>query len=138
MDFTTLHLIAMFLTIPVIIYADHMGFNYFIGKSQTLSLKKVKMAHNLVFIGIVLLVITGVIITVPMWQYMLTNPFFYTKIAFVATLILNGVFIGKLMNKATITPFANLEKEEKRVLLVSGAISGISWLATILIGFFVL
>lgn len=136
MDFTTLHLVAMILTILVVLYADHMGFRYFTGKSQTLSLKKVKLAHNLVFIGIGLLVVTGIIITIPMWTYMLTNPFFYTKMAFVATLIMNGIFIGQLMHKATMVPFNSLEKEEKRVLLISGAISGMSWLATILIGFF--
>ncbi|MEY2701542.1 MAG: hypothetical protein RLY43_162 [Bacteroidota bacterium] len=135
MDFTTLHLIAMFLTMTVVAYADHMGFKYFTGKSQTLDLKKVKLAHNLVFIGIGLLVVTGIIITIPMWTYMFVNPFFYTKLAFVLTLVLNGLFIGKLMTKATNTPFALLDKEEKRVLLVSGAVSGISWVATILIGF---
>jgi hypothetical protein len=71
-----------------------------------------------------------------MWAYMLENPYFYTKIAFVITLFLNGLFIGKLMEKATTVPFAQLSKDEKNVLLISGAVSGASWVTTVLIGFF--
>lgn len=132
---TTLHLIALILTIPAIMYADHIGFKYFTGKIQTVNYRKVQIAHWFVTGGLVLLILTGVIITIPMWAVMFENPFFYAKLAFVVTLFLNGIFIGSLMKKATIIPFARLSKDEKKALIVSGALSGISWTASILIGF---
>lgn len=116
-------------------YADHIGFKYFTGKIQTVNYRKVQIAHWFVTGGLVLLILTGVIITIPMWAVMFENPFFYAKLAFVVTLFLNGIFIGSLMKKATIIPFARLSKDEKKALIVSGALSGISWTASILIGF---
>lgn len=136
MDLTTLHLISLIVTAPVILYADHMGFQYLTGRVQTIGLRKVEWTHRLVTGGILLLIVTGVLITVPMWAIMLENPLFYAKLAFVATLVLNGVLIGNLMKKATVAPFASLSPEEKRFLLVSGAVSACGWIATILIGFF--
>lgn len=136
MDIVTLHLISLIVTAPVILYADHMGFQYLTGRVQTIGISKLKWTHNLVTFGILLLIITGIIITVPMWAIMLENPFFYAKLAFVSTLVLNGAFIGALMKKATTTPFAELSSDEKRLLLLSGGISALGWIATTLIGFF--
>ncbi len=136
MDITTLHLFSLILTAPVIIYADHMGFMYLTGRAQTLSAQKVVWIHRLVTLGILLLIITGVWITIPRWQFLFQEPLFYTKLAFVVALFINGLFIGKLMHKATTTPFALLSTDEKRVLILSGAVSGISWVATVLIAFF--
>lgn len=135
MDITTLHLISFIITVPVILYADHIGFQYFTGKIETVNYKKIQIAHWLVTTGLILLIVTGVIITIPMWAIMFENPFFYAKLAFVVTLFLNGIFIGSLMKKATIIPFAHLSKDEKKALIMSGALSGISWVASILIGF---
>lgn len=136
MDFVTLHLVSLIVTAPVILFADHMGFQYLTGRVQTLSKTKVLWAHRLVTIGLLLLIGTGIVITIPVWAIVLENPYFYAKLAFVTTLALNGYFIEKLMHKATTTPFAQLAPEEKRVLLVSGAVSGGSWVATVLIAFF--
>ncbi len=136
MELETLHLIALIITAPVILYADHMGFQYFTGRMQTLPLQKVQWAHRLVTVGLLILIATGIWMTIPMWAVMLEKPFFYAKMAFVATLFLNGLFIGQLMNKATTVPFAGLTRDEKNLLLVSGAVSGISWVASVLIGFF--
>jgi cation transport ATPase len=93
-------------------------------------------AHRLVTIGLLLLIATGIALTVPVWAILFENPYFYAKLAFVTTLALNGYFIEKLMKKATITPFAQLTADEKRVLLISGAVSGASWVATVFIAFF--
>lgn len=135
MEIAELHFFSLILTLPVILYADHMGFLYLTGRKQTLEYKKVAWAHRLVFVGISLLIITGIALTIPRIDYLLTKPFFYAKMALVITLVINGLFIGNTMKKATTTPFQNLEKDEKNLMIVSGAISGLSWLATILIGF---
>ncbi|MEY2640914.1 MAG: hypothetical protein RL150_307 [Candidatus Parcubacteria bacterium] len=136
MDLITLHLVLLIIVAPVILYADHMGFQYMTGRKQTLPAKTLAWTHWIVTIGLVLLIITGALITIPMWAVMLENPLFYAKLAFVATLVLNGLFIGKLMQKATVGPYAMLQKSEQHMLLVSGALSACSWVATILIGFF--
>lgn len=136
MDVITIHLWSLIITAPVILYADHMGFLYFTGRVQTLSVKKVEWTHRLVFLGLLFLISTGAVLTIPMWAIMFENPFFYAKLAFVATLILNGIFIGKLMKKSTTTPYALLSRDEKIFLMISGAVSLCGWVASVLIGFF--
>ncbi|MCE9628770.1 MAG: hypothetical protein K8Q91_02115 [Candidatus Vogelbacteria bacterium] len=136
MDFGFLHLVSLIITVPVILYADHMGFQYFTGRKLVLDRKKVEWSHWLVMLGISLLIITGVAVMVPMWAVILTKPLFYAKLAFVSTLLINGIFISQLMRKATITPYIELSKEERRLLLLSGMLSGGGWVASVLIGFF--
>ncbi len=136
MDLITLHLISLIITAPAILYADHIGFQYMTGRIEVVSAKKVTFVHRLVMVGLALLIVTGVLVTIPLWTEMLQNPLFYTKLASVATLALNGIFIGRLMKKASLTAFANLSKDEKRFLIVSGVISAVGWITSILIGFF--
>ncbi|MFZ3012049.1 MAG: hypothetical protein WA060_03605 [Minisyncoccia bacterium] len=136
MNFITLHLVALIITAPVVLYADHMGFKYLTGRTPTISAKKLAWTHHLVTIGLILLIVSGIIITVPLWAIMFEKPLFYAKLAFVCTLATNGFFIGKLMKKASVIPFADLSVEEKRLLFVSGMVSACSWGTTILIGFF--
>lgn len=136
MDITTAHLIVLGITAPVILYADHMGFQYLTGRIQTIPARKTEIVHWLVIVGLLLLIVTGVLITIPVWALKFENPVFYVKLAFVATLILNGVFIGKLMKKANTVPYINLSQDEKTFLMVSGGVSACGWITTILIGFF--
>lgn len=138
MDILALHLIALIITAPVILYADHMGFLYFTGRSQTLDPKKVVVTHRFVFLGLLLLIVTGVLLTLRSWAVWFENPFFYAKLAFVMILLVNGFFIERLMHKATTTPYAMLLGSERRLLVVSGALSAIGWIVSIIIGFFLL
>jgi len=138
MDLITFHLIALILTGLVVLYADHMGFRYFTGRSQTLDSKKVRWAHRLVFIGLFVLIITGVMLTLPALAVWLENPFFYAKLGFVTTLLINGLFIDRIMQKATTTPYALLAPSERHLLMTSGALSAAGWIVSALIGFFLL
>lgn len=134
----TLHFFSLIITIPAILYSDYSGFKYFTGKEPLMNHKKMKILHALVFAGLFLLITTGTLVMIPIWAIMLENPFFYIKIAFVLTLLVNGLFIGKLIEKATTTPYINLPKEDKVFLMTSGAISAISWVSVIIISFFFL
>lgn len=138
MDFVALHLLALLITVPVISHADFMGLQYFRGTVQVLPAITVKWTHRLVFIGLFLLIVTGIVVTVPSWEVWFTKPMFYIKLAFVATLFLNGLFIDKLMLTATQQPYALLSKSEQNTLKTSGALSGMGWVATVLIGLFFL
>lgn len=136
MNLTTLHLISLLITIPAILLADHMGFQYFTGRISTVGVRKARVLHWLVTCGICLLIVTGVMVTIPAWDIFLSKPLFYTKIAFVLTLLVNGILIGNLMKKATHTPYKDLPYEDKKLLLVSGAVSSLGWVISICIGFF--
>jgi hypothetical protein len=138
MEIVTLHLIALIVTAPMILYADHMGFRYFTGRASVLPERSVAWTHRLVFIGLFLLIVTGVMLTVPSWEAWFAKPAFYVKLGFVLTLLINGLFIQKLMTTAAHTPYALLPLSDKRTLITSGALSGIGWIASILIGFFFL
>ncbi len=138
MELVTLHLIALIITAPVILYADHMGFRYFTGRAAVLPERSVVWTHRLVFIGLFVLIATGVMLTVPSWEVWFAKPAFYVKLGFVVTLLINGLFIQKLMTTATRVPYASLSLSDKRTLMTSGALSGIGWVASVLIGFFLL
>lgn len=132
------HGLMFLLTAAVIIYSDHQGFLYFRGKKQTLSPTFVTWSHRLVWIGLGLIITTGLALAIPAWEYYLTELPFYIKMGFVGVLLMNAVAIGKLSHKAETTPFALLSSEEKTTLLVSGALSFCGWVCAAGIGFFIL
>jgi hypothetical protein len=125
-------------TAAVILYADHRGFNYFRGSESTLPKKFLVWSHRLVWAGLLLMITTGVLLTLPAWEYRLSQPMFFVKMSFVLILIMNAVAIGKLSQKAATVPFVNLTKEEQTTLLVSGGLSALGWVAAASIGFFIL
>lgn len=133
-----LHLPILIATALVILYGDHQGFDYMRGKRKTLPPKSVSWSHRLVWFGLLLMILSGVTLVLPVWEYWLADPTFYVKMGFVVTLIINGLFIGKLSHIATERPFAELTPPEKQTLIVSGALSGIGWLGAATIGLFVL
>lgn len=135
MELVSLHLFALALTALVIVYSDHQGFMYFRGKKQTLSPQFLAWSHRLVWVGLLTMIATGVFLTLPSWTYRLQDPMFYVKMSFVTVLIVNAFAIGKLAAVAAVTPFAALALEQKRTLLISGFLSGASWLGATLIGF---
>lgn len=84
------------------------------------------------------MITTGFLLALPSWTYRLQQPVFYVKMGFVLVLVINAFAIGKLARLAATKPFASLTKEEQRTLLISGALSGISWVASASIGLFLL
>jgi hypothetical protein len=137
-EIKTIHLTVLLATALVILYSDHQGFEYVRGKKETLSRRTVTRSHRLVWLGLVLMIGTGIAMVLPAWEYWLSNPTFYVKMGFVLTLVINGLFIGKLSHTATERPFASLTREEKTVLLVSGVLSGAGWLGAATVGLFFL
>lgn len=132
------HGLIFLATAVVIIYSDHQGFLYFIGKKQTLSHSFITWSHRLVWTGLVLMITTGLILALPGWQYYLSEPAFLTKMSLVIMLAINAVAIGKLSRKAETTPFADLVTSEKKTLLISGMLSFAGWVGAASIGFFIL
>jgi hypothetical protein len=135
MDITSLHLFALALTALVVFYSDHEGFAYFTGKKQVLSHTFVTWSHRLVWVGLLSMIATGVLMVLPAWEYYLSDSVFMIKMSFVAVLIVNAFAIGKLGEVATEKPFAALTTDEKRTLIISGFLSGVSWVGAATIGF---
>lgn len=132
----TLHIISIILLVPVILYTDHLGLSWVRGHRETLSLCRLKFLHRTVSIGLLLMLVSGGIMFMGLKEFLLITPAFYAKMTFVGILIINSFFIGKLMCIATERPFRDLSKRERGGLFISGAVSGIAWVCTIALGFF--
>lgn len=133
-----LHGISFMIVAAVIVYSDHQAYLYFRGKKATLRESFVVWSHRLVWAGLLAMITTGIALTIPGWEYRLSNPVFYVKMGFVLVLIMNACAIGIIAKKATTTPFAELSDTDRRTLMVSGALSAIGWIGAALIGYFVL
>jgi len=59
-------------------------------------------------------------------------PTFLVKMGLVATLIINSAFIGRFMRVATERPYATLRRSERVPLFISGTISVVAWIGTII------
>lgn len=132
-----LHVIALLLTIPFILYADWMGSRWMRGVVDVLPERKVQLAHTAVSYGLISLLLTGGIMFIDRWQYLLSQPAFLAKIVLVLALVINGFFIGKLSQLATRSSFAALSPSEKRAVLISGGVSSVSWVSAILLGLYI-
>jgi hypothetical protein len=132
------HGLIFLATASVILYSDYRGFNYFRGKEKLLSEKFVKWSHLLVWVGLLLMITTGVMLTIPAWEYRLSQPEFYIKMSFVLVLVMNAVAIGKLSKQASVRAFDELPSEDKKTLLVSGGLSALGWIGAATIGAFFL
>ena len=84
------------------------------------------------------MIVTGVLLTIPTWEYRLTEFAFYVKMGFVLVLVMNAVAIGSLARLAHERPFASLAAEEQKTLLVSGGLSFCGWIGAVVVGVFFL
>ena len=84
------------------------------------------------------MIISGVLLTIPEWEYRLSEFVFYIKMGFVLVLIMNAFAIGSLASVASERPFEALSIEEKRALLFSGGLSFLGWVGATIIGVFFL
>lgn len=132
----TVHLGTLALTLLVIIYTDHLGWQYFRGTKEVLDAKVVKALHYLVWAGLVFMIASGLYMAWPGLPFLVTMPLFLTKVAFVAVLVVNALFIGRFISVATTTPFAELTLKQRTPLMVSGVVSSVSWIGAILAAMF--
>jgi len=114
-----------------------MGFEWIIGKRETLDEQTVRKLHRSTWIGLSGMIATGFLMFWPMREYLLGRPQFYTKMFFVLALIGNGFVIGRLQKVALTRPFTELTTREKAPLMISGAVSTLGWLGAATMAFFI-
>jgi hypothetical protein len=133
-----LHLLSLLYVAWNIVHADHLGFQWIRGKVLKLDEKKVYKYHKGSWIGLSLMITTGLLLFWPMREFLMTRPQFYIKMAFVVTLIVNGFVIGSLQKTATTKMFTSLTTREKIPLFVSGAVSTLAWFGAAATAFYLL
>ncbi len=138
LELVHIHLLVLFLTALVIVQADYDAFAYLRGKKSLLDLKRVRYLHYLVTAGLVGMILTGVGLFYDAWGELIDKPSFYIKMVFVLALIVNAVVITTLIPIATKTPFAELTDKVRFKLMISGAISSLSWVGAATVGIFFL
>lgn len=131
-----IHGLGFFATIVVVIVADVNAGLWVLGKKELLNKKTIHLLHNLVNLGLLIIVTSGVLMFIPKMDYLLGLPAFMGKMAFVLALIINSFVIARHMDISTTRTFASLSKTEKRPLFISGLVSTVSWIgAFVLAGF---
>ncbi len=121
------HLGALALAALGVLYADHLGFQWLLGKRERLDKKELLREHYIVAAALITLILSGTYMFWPMREYLLHQPLFLLKMAFVLALIINSFVIGTIMNVTTERSFASLTLKEKVPFLLSGAVSTGSW-----------
>jgi len=133
-----LHLGILIVTILAIVWADHEGVAYMRGTKPTLDATHIQRVHWGISAGLLGMILTGALMVYPSWSFYASDPVFQLKMAFVGVLVINGIFIGKLMHVATQTPFAQLSSSQKTKLFISGGASATGWIGAFIIGMFFL
>lgn len=123
------HLGALALAALGVLYADHLGFQWLMGKREMLEKKDLLRGHYIVAAALITLILSGVYMFWPMRAYLLHQPLFLLKMFFVAALVINSFVIGAIMNVTTQRSFASLTFKEKVPFLLSGAVSTGSWVS---------
>ncbi len=130
-----IHLGILALTVLIILFSDHLGWQYFRGTRLVLPHTLIARLHTAIWFGLGGMIVSGVILALPRMEYLRDEPAFYIKLTFVLILIFSAWVIGRISRVATERSFAELTREEKQLLIVSGSASVISWVGATVIGF---
>lgn len=131
-----IHLGALLFLVLLIAWGEKDAIAWVRGKKETLSAKKLHMLHATVWVLLGVMILSGVLLALPLQEYLIQTPAFYVKMAFVLALLVNSFFIGKYMNVASEKSFASLTKEERIPLLISGGVSLVSWVGAFVAALF--
>ncbi len=130
------HILSFGFVIGVTALADKEAFDWVSGKKKILDKDMLGRYHSFVWLGLLLLIGTGVLLLYPLRDILLTNPVFLLKMLFVGVLVANGILIGRLQHAATAHPFSELRMGQKIELFASGVISTAGWLGAGVLAFF--
>lgn len=133
-----IHLITLCIVAGIILIADYNAFTWFRGNVPALNSASVARQHRYMWIGLGVMILSGMALAWFSRDELMHRPAFLVKMAFVLILCANGALIGRLMHIATVRSFASLSRNEKILVIASGALSTIGWLGATLTAFFLL
>lgn len=125
------HLVVLVCTGLVVLYSDHLGWQYFRGTKHTLDSTLIHRLHYTVWAGLIGMIVTGIVMVAPGFSYYAAQPYFWVKMGFVGLLVVNSVAITFLMQVATTTPYASLTQKQRLPLMISGALSTVGWVGAV-------
>jgi hypothetical protein len=132
------HIVILFAVVGTILVADYIAMQWFRGTIPTIGSTTVKRLHDAMWVGLGLMILTGALLFWPSRTFLLARPAFWIKMGFVLALVVNGLFIGKLMHIATVRNFASLTRNEKLLMMASGAVSLTAWVGSTISAFFLI
>ncbi len=127
------HLGTLAITVVGILIADHYGLSWVRGKREALDLKQLTRLHRFVGTGLVLMILSGGYLFWQQRDYLLHEPLFLAKMAFVALLVGNSFVVGRLSTIATEQPFRDLEVRSRLLFILSGAASASGWIGAFML-----
>ncbi len=133
-----IHITILGFTLWNVLKADHLGFNWILGKVKILEVGEVKKYHYRIIIGLGLMILSGVLMFWPMREFLLSRPQFYVKMIFVITLVINSIAISYVQKTACSKTFKSLSLSEKLPLFISGGLSTVAWLGAICGGLYLI
>ena len=99
----TTHVLAVLFSLTTVFAADKDALAWMRGKKKILNARRVQFFHVLTWSGLIVLSVTGAILSYPMLRYLLGQPLFIMKLLFVAILFVNAILIGRFSHIATMT-----------------------------------
>jgi len=125
------HLGFLALAVVGMLLADRLALSWMRGKREVLEEDELERAHWIVTIALSGLVYSGLYLFWPLRDYLLNQPVFWLKMVFILALLINSFFIEALMPHTTRSSHADLEPAQRQKLMLSGAVSFISWVGTV-------
>jgi len=121
------HLTTLAVTAVAIVVSDCYGLLWLIGKKKLLPTLQLNFLHRVVWIGLGLMIVSGAIMAWSSIEYLLLSKAFLIKMVFVGALIVNSFVIHRHLNVSFTTTFKDVPKKEKITILLSAAVSTLSW-----------
>lgn len=126
------HLGAFFTGITGVVISDLHAAWWVVKRSVHLPYRRMVRLHHWVGLAVTASVVSGAIMAWPVRDYLLGEPSFQVKLLFVFALIVNAVFIGRHTQIASTRTFGELTSRERLPLFISGAVSSLAWIGTVI------
>ncbi len=131
---TEIHLAFVIVTLLFVVISDGSGFLWLLGIRKTLPAKFIHVMHIIVSVGIGGLLLTGGLMFIERFEYLLQDVVFLAKMALILALLINAFYIESLAKLASSKPFSALTLPERISVLSSGALSVIGWTGALVCG----
>ena len=126
-----IHIVSMIGTIVLVVVSDVLALRWWYGWQASLSYTKMRNLHYAVGTGLLVSITTGALMASTAFSYLITQPAFVLKMAFVLLLCINAFVIHQHLVLATTYTYDSLTSREQKKLMLSGAASTVGWVGVL-------